>query len=196
MTTVKLTTDAEILSILMEFPGDYYYETLKKCNTQINESQDPETEYCFADFVGWIAINGIDELRTVYIERFRLSRAMSLLASDFVIDCDWLTQRDFVEQLEHVFSKYKFRKSTQRSSNFIPEIIWFAPLLENCDHREIFLQNIALYQILRILDYIEQLNPYRSLLSFVGNILAQDLGQSKTPIHFEQPVNSMFSEVA
>lgn len=191
----ELLIDSEILSKLLEFPGSDFHEILNRCELQICRSEEPETSYYFTDFVDWLEKNDVNDLRRIHLETFRLNRDISLWASDYLCDQDLLNQKYFIDQLEKIYSDYPFERFASPPDS-IPEIIRFAPLLEDENQFEYFLCNYALYPILQIRDRIEESNPCRSLLSFVGDMIALEIGRSKAPAHLEQPFHSMMAVVA
>lgn len=191
----QLTIDSEELSKLLEFPGHDFYEILNRCELQVCRSDYAKTSYYFKDFMDWVASNDLGYLRSIYIETFRLNRHISLRCCDYLCEQDLMNQRYVINQLEKTYSNYPFERSTSAPDS-IPEIIRFASLLKDSNQFESILCNYALHPILHIRDRIEESNPYRSLLSFVGDMLALEIGRTKAPAHFEKPVHPMIVEVA
>ena len=172
----------ELLARLLDFPETDFQSVLDRCGDQVFSSNEEEVRCFFYDFVEFANKKSLADIQKLYVSTFRVERKNSLFAADYLLTDGESDIAECVSDLNSMYAVYGFQKHMYRS-DFIPELIRFAPLLSDDLEFELLLNNFILFPIISILDQIRDGNLYKDLLSFVGNCVAAEIDQVQRSNH-------------
>jgi nitrate reductase assembly molybdenum cofactor insertion protein NarJ len=168
--------DFELLARLLDFPDTDFFNVLDRCEDQVFSSDEDEVRCFFYEFVEYARKKSLADIQELYVSTFRCDRKNSLFAADYLLSEDDSDIVECVSKLDEMYSAYGFQRHAYRS-DFIPELIRFAPLLSDDSQFDLLLNNFMLFPIISILNRISDGNLYNDLLSFVGNCVAAEIDQ-------------------
>ena len=168
--------DFELLARLLDFPETDFYRVLDRCEDQVFSSNEEEVRCFFYEFVEFARGKSLADIQELYVSTFRVDRKNSLFAADYLLTEAESDIAECVSKLDAMYSVYGFQRRAYRS-DFIPELIRFAPLLLDDSQFDLLLNNFMLFPIISVLDRISDWNLYKDLLSFVGNCVAAEIDQ-------------------
>ncbi len=178
-TVHKRTTvvDYELLAQLLEFPGQDYFAILERVRKDLLKSKNSEVWYFFTDFFEFVLKHELDELQRYYQHTFRDTPNRSLYVGDYCCE-DETSRGEFNACLRAIYREFRFNTGTD-AADYLPKLLHFSSRITDLRDYESFLNDYLLYPILRLLDQLDNADPYRSLLSFTGNIIATEMCASR-----------------
>jgi len=132
----------------------------------------------FFEFLSFAKDAELCQLQYQHVNTFQLSNQHSLLTADYLLTDDEFEVKDFVIKLESMYKSYGFQRRKCRA-DYLPELLRFVPYIVDNDEYDMFLNNYILFPIITIIDKISMHNPYKELLSFIGNCTATEIDMAQ-----------------
>ncbi len=166
--------DFELLSQMLDFPKNNFVELLERCEYDVCTSREEEIRSFFYEFLTYANETDPHHIQYQHVNTFQLSNEHSLLVADYLLSTSIFEIKKYTNGLEAMYKRYNFTRNKCRP-DYLPELIRFAPLLEDNDEFESFLNNQILFPLITMISNISNDKPYKDLLSFIGNCIATEI---------------------
>lgn len=166
--------ELELLANVLKIPGEDYFNVLTRCENSLSRCDDHEVWYFFPDFVDYAMKVDLSDMRKLYIHTFWDTPDRSLYAGKHHCGDNQTELRLYRNRLESTYFEYCFTHKAAEA-DYIPELIRFSGELVDDPQFVAFLSDYLLLPLITLANRIDNRNPYKALVCFVGNMISLDI---------------------